>query len=64
MALRMRLAALANTTAVFRPRHRDIDTVLRCAAKTNSPPSTGKHHILANDLQGLVWDMDADIPLG
>ena len=64
MALRMRSAALANTTAAFRPRHRGIDTALRCAAKTNSPPSTGKHHILANDLQGVVWDMVADTPLG
>jgi hypothetical protein len=64
MALRMRLAALANTTAVFRLRHRGIDMVLRCAAKTNSPPSTGNHHNLANDLQGLVSDMDADTPLG
>ena len=64
MAQRMRSAALANTTAVFRPRHRGIDRVLRCAAKTNSPPSTEKHHILGNDLKGLVWDMDADTPLG
>ena len=63
MAPRKRSAALANTTAVFRVRHRDIDRVLRCAAKTNSPPSTGRHHFLPNDLKGLVWDMDEDIPL-
>jgi hypothetical protein len=64
MAPRKRSAVPANTTAVCRVRHRGIDTVLRCAAKTNTPPSTGRRHVLSNDLQGLVWDMDADIPLG
>ena len=53
-----------NTTVVCRVRRRGIDTVLRCAAKTNTPPSTRRHHVLSNDLQGLVWDMDADTPLG
>ena len=38
--------------------------VLRCAAKTNTLPSTRRHHVLSNDLQGLVWDMDADTLLG
>src|SRR5258708_27403863 len=64
MAPRKRSAAPANTTVVCRVRRRGIDTVLRCAAKTNTPPSTGRHHVLSNDLQGLVWDMDADTPLG
>ena len=64
MALRMRSAAPANTTAVFRPRHRGIDTVLRCAAKTNTPPSIRRHQLLSDDLKGLVWDMVADTPLG
>ena len=64
MAPRKRSAAPADTTVVCRVRRRGIDTVLRCAAKTNTPPSTSRHHVLANDLQGLVWDMDADTPLG
>src|ERR1700716_1636822 len=64
MAPRKRSAAPANTTVVCRVRRRGIDTVLRCAAKTNTPPSTGRHHVLSNDRQGLVWDMDADTPLG
>ena len=64
MAPRKRSAAPANTTVVCRVRRRGIDTVLRCAAKTNTPPSTRRHHVLSNDLQGLVWDMDADTPLG
>jgi hypothetical protein len=64
MAPRKRSAAPANTTVVCRLRRRGIDTILRCAAKTNTPPSTGRHHVLSNDLQGLVWDMDADTPLG
>jgi hypothetical protein len=64
MAPRKRSAAPANTTVVCRVRRRRIDTVLRCAAKTNTPPSTRRHHVLSNDLQGLVWDMDADTPLG
>jgi hypothetical protein len=64
MAPRKRSAAPANTTVVCRERRRGIDTVLRCAAKTNTPPSTGRHRVLSNDLQGLVWDMDADTPLG
>jgi hypothetical protein len=54
----------SNTTVVCRVRRRGIDTVLRRAAKTNTPPSTRRHHVLSNDLQGLVWDMDADTPLG
>ena len=64
MAPRKRSAASADTTVVCRVRRRSIDTVLRCAAKTNTPPSTRRHHVLSNDLQGLVWDMDADTPLG
>jgi hypothetical protein len=64
MAPRTRSAALANTTAVFRPRHRGIDMVLRCGAKTNTPPSIRRHQLLSEDLKGLVWDMDADTPLG
>jgi hypothetical protein len=64
MAPRKRSAAPANTTVVCRVRRRGIDTVLRCAAKTNAAPSTRRHHILSKDLQGLVWDMDADTPLG
>src|ERR1700682_1578621 len=58
MAPRKRSAAPTNTTAVCRVRRRGIDMVLRCAAKTNTPPSTRRHHVLSNDLQGLVWDMD------
>ncbi len=61
---RKRSAAPANTTVVCRVRRRGIDMVLRCAAKPNTPPSTRRHHVLSNDLQGLVWDMDADTPLG
>jgi hypothetical protein len=64
MAPRKRSAAPTNTTVVCRVRRRGIDMVLRCAAKTNTPPSTRRHHVLSNDLQGLVWDMDADTPLG
>ena len=64
MAPHKRSAAAADTTVVCHVRRRGIDTVLRCAAKTNTPPSTGRHHVLSNDLQGLVWDMDADTPLG
>jgi hypothetical protein len=62
-APRKRSAAMANTIAVLHVRHRGIDTVLRCAAKTNTPPSTRRHHVLSNDLQGLVWDKDADTPI-
>src|SRR5450432_2413816 len=57
-------AAPTNTTVVCRVRRRGIDMVLRCAAKTNTPPSTRRHHVLSRDLQGLVWDTDADTPLG
>ena len=64
MAPRKRSAAPADTTVVCRVRRRGIDTVLRCAAKPNTPPSTRRHHVLSNDLQGSVWDMDADTPLG
>jgi hypothetical protein len=64
MAPRKRSAAPANTTVVCRARRREIDTVLRCAAKPNTPPSTRRHHFLSNDLQGLVWGMDADTFLG
>jgi hypothetical protein len=64
MALRKRSAELANTTAVFRVRRRGIDTVLRCVAKTNTPPSIRRHQLLSDDLKELVWDMDADTPLG
>ena len=64
MALQMRSAALANTTAAFRPRHRGIDTALRCAAKTNTPPSIRRHQLLSDDLKGLVSDLDAGTPLG
>ena len=64
MAPRKRSAAHADTIVVCRVRRRGIDTVLRCAAKPNTPPSTRRHHVLSNDLQGLVWDMDADTPLG
>ena len=64
MAPRKRSAASADTTVVCRVRRRSIDTVLRCAAKPNTAPSTRRHHVLSNDLQGLVWDMDADTPLG
>jgi len=64
MALRKRSAAPTNTTVVCHVRRRGIDTVLRCAANANTPPSTRRHHVLSNDLQGLVWDMDADTPLG
>ena len=66
MALRKRSAAPANTTAVFPGRRRGIDTALCCAAKTNTHPSTRRHQLLSNDRhgQGLVWDTDADTPLG
>src|SRR6202158_4354263 len=64
MAPRKRSAASADTTVVCCVRRRSIDTVLRCAAKPNTAPSTRRHHVLSNDLQGLVWDMDADTPLG
>ena len=64
MAPRKRSAAPADTTVVCRVQRRSIDTVLRCAAKPNTAPSTRRHHVLSHDLQGLVWDMDADIPLG
>jgi len=64
MAPRKRSAAPADTTVVCRVRRRGIDTVLRCAAKPNTPPSTRRHHVLSSDLQGSVWDMDADTPLG
>src|SRR5260370_27369745 len=64
MAPRKRSAASADTTVVCRVRRRSIDTVLRCAAKPNTAPSTRRHHVLSNDLQGSVWDMDADTPLG
>ena len=64
MAPRKRSAAPADTTVVCRVRRRSIDTVLRCAAKPNTAPSTRRHHVLSNDLQGSVWDMDADTPLG
>jgi hypothetical protein len=64
MAPQKSLAAPANTTVVCRVRRRGIDTLLRCAAKTNTPPSTRRHHVLSNDLQGLVWDVDVDTPLG
>jgi hypothetical protein len=63
MAPRKRSAAPANTTVVCRARRIEIDTVLRCAAKPNTPPSTRRHHVLCNDLQGLVWGVDADTPL-
>ena len=63
MAPRKRSAAPANTTVVCRARRREIDTVLRCAAKPNTPPSTRRHHVLSNDLQGLVWGVDADTSL-
>jgi hypothetical protein len=64
MAPRKHSAAPANTTVVCRARRIEIDTVLRCAAKPNTPPSTRRHHVLSNDPQGLVWGMDADTSLG
>jgi hypothetical protein len=54
-----------NTTAVFRVRRKGIDKVLRCVAKTNTPPSTRRHQLLSDHQheQGLVWGTDADTPL-